>query len=199
MSCAALYVGIMCGNSIIECEPAPPLAQGAVGVMVGTISLKAMMWLAYSWLNHPITLTLAEDHRNDVVTNTFGLFMYWGGTYMKWWMDALGGLLISAWVVLSWGQTVYRTAFQLVGKSSPPSLVRSVTFVSMGYDGVRNVSKVAAWCLGEAQYCDVVVETDADIALPAAIALEDGLARRLEAIDGVARAWVKVSVGIDRH
>ena len=50
-------------------------------------------------------LALAEDHRNDIMSNivailTGALASWW---HDGWWIDPLGGILISLYIIYSWG------------------------------------------------------------------------------------------------
>ena len=56
-------------------------------------------------LSSPTGITLAQDHRNDIILNSFGLAMALMGHYIRWWIDPLGGLFIAALILRSWSST----------------------------------------------------------------------------------------------
>ena len=68
--------------------------------------------------------TYAEDHRNDVLTNSLGLL----GGYLAakvhgmWWIDPLIALILSLFVAYNWLGSAHEQLWLLVGKSASPEL-----------------------------------------------------------------------------
>ncbi|CAG8773479.1 34744_t:CDS:2, partial [Racocetra persica] len=50
---------------------------------------------------------LAQDHRNDLVINSFGLVMALLGTNLLWWIDPAGAIIIALFIFWSWTNTAY--------------------------------------------------------------------------------------------
>ncbi len=50
-------------------------------------------------------LALAEDHRNDIMSNVVAIVTGGIASYHHdaWWIDPLGGILISLYIIYSWG------------------------------------------------------------------------------------------------
>ena len=191
MSCCAVYIIISCLNSLLSHELAPPTTPTAVFVMIMTIFVKFCMWIAYTWIGHPITLTLAEDHRNDVLTNALGLFMYWGGATLQWWMDSTGGILLSLFVLNSWIQNAWENAKMMLGKAAPPEVIRNITYVAAHHHPlIKIVDKVVAYQLGPMYFAEVYVILRDGISFEAARWIGDTLTMRLERVPDIEHAYV---------
>jgi divalent metal cation (Fe/Co/Zn/Cd) transporter len=144
MGCCAVYIILAYVNSLVSREPGPPAPPNALFVMVAAIVAKFCMWIIYAWINHPITLTIAEDHRNDVFTNSLGLFMCWGCARLQWWMNSTGGILLSLWVLHSWGRNAIENAKMLMGQAAPPEIIRNLTYVPAHHPLIKAVDRVIA-------------------------------------------------------
>ena len=191
MSVCAVYIIMSCLSSLANHELAPPTTPTAVFVMVMTIFIKFCMWLVYTWIGHPITLTLAEDHRNDVLTNSLGLFMYWGGDKLAWWMDSTGGLLLSLFVLHSWTMNAMENAKMLMGQVAPADVIRNVTYVAAHHHPlIKSVDKVTAFQLGPMYFTEVFVILRDGISFEAARWVGDTLKMRLERVPDIEHAYV---------
>ncbi|OHT11200.1 Metal tolerance protein 4 [Tritrichomonas foetus] len=191
MSCCAIFIILQCTHSLLNHENAPPTTSTAMFIMVMTITVKFCMWIVYNYLGHPITVTLAEDHRNDVFTNSFGLFMYWGGGHFAWWMDSTGGLLLSLFVLNSWARNALENATMLIGIMAPPDIIRNVTYVSAHHHPlIKSVSKVVAYQIGPSYFAEVHIVVDNKINPEAAFWVADSLAKRLERVEDIEHAYV---------
>lgn len=191
MSCCAVFIIMHCLHSLLAHEQAPPTTTTAMFVMCMTIIVKFSMWIVYTWLGHPITLTLAEDHRNDVFTNSFGLFMYWGGAHFRWWMDSAGGLIISLFILYSWQQNAVENAKMLIGIIAPPDIIRNLTYVAAHHHPlIKSVTKVVAYQIGPNYFAEVHIVVQDNIRNDAAFWVADSLQRRLERVDGIEHAFV---------
>ena len=191
MSCCAIYIVFSCLNSLLMHELAPPTTPTAVFVMLMTIFVKFCMWIVYTWIGHPITLTLAEDHRNDVLTNSLGLFMYWGGARLQWWMDSVGGILLSLFVLNSWTQNAIENAKMLMGEAAPADVIRNVTYVAVHHHPlIKEVTKVVAYQLGPMYFAEVYLVLRDGISFEAARWIGETLTMRLERVPDIEHAYV---------
>ena len=191
MSCCAIFIIMQCLHSLIEHENAPPTTEVAIYIMCMTIFVKFCMWIVYTWLNHPITLTLAEDHRNDVFTNSFGLFMYWGGEHFHWWMDSAGGLLLSLFVLNSWSKNALENAKMLIGIQAQPDLIRNLTYVAAHHHPlIKSVSEIIAYQIGPSYFAEVSIAVDNKTCSEASFFIADSLKKRLEQIEDIEHAYI---------
>lgn len=193
MSVCALYIIGQCMMALINHEIAPQTTKTAVCIMLFTITVKFFMWIIFKWLGHPITLTLAEDHRNDVITNSFGLFMYWGGAKLRWWMDSVGGIVISLFILQSWAHNAAEMARMLMGEIASPDIVRNVTYVAAHHHPlIKTVDKVVAYQIGPGCFAEVYVTIPDHVGMKVGRWIGDSLQKRLERIPEIEHAFIHV-------
>ncbi len=76
--------------------------------MAVTIVLKIGLFIFCKTVKDSVSVdALAQDHRNDVVTNVFGLITAVVGHYWVWYIDPLGGIFIGLYIMQNW----FRTGF----------------------------------------------------------------------------------------
>jgi len=109
----------------------------SISILLLAIIIKILLYImcsAYS-KHSPSLLTLAEDHRNDVMTNTMalatGFIAHAFPTY--WWSDPTGAILISIYIAVSWVFIAKEQIEMLVGKAAPPELVDHMRRIADGY------------------------------------------------------------------
>lgn len=108
-----LQVGIACLQRLfpmLSASPSPPqheivqLTPTAISVMALTVLIKGACWFAYRLVRNSSVQALAADAKTDVVFNFFSTLFPLVGFYAGWWWaDPVGGLLLSIYVVWSWG------------------------------------------------------------------------------------------------
>ena len=193
MACCAVYIILQCVMSLIKHEISPMPTNTAIYIMFGTIFLKFIMWISYGNLGHEFTSTLAEDHRNDVLTNSLGLLMYYGGGKYGWWMDATGGILLSLFVLVNWVLNAQENATMLMGESAPPEVIRSITYVAAHHHPlIINVEQVIAFQVGPQYFCELHIVIPGHIPLETAHWIGESLQLKVERIPQIERAWVHI-------
>ena len=77
-------------------------------VLFTTIALKFCLWMYCRTISGSEAVNaLALDHRNDVVSNLFGVTTAMLGYHYKWWIDPLGAIFISLYLMFIWACTGY--------------------------------------------------------------------------------------------
>jgi cation diffusion facilitator family transporter len=193
MAACAVYIIMQCGLSLLRHETIETRSLTAIVVMGVTIGVKLVMAVVYYCLGHPMTRALAADHRNDVATNLVGLFMYWGTTALGWWMDSAGGVVLAAFVLVSWAGNAIENGTMLMGTSAPPELLRALTYLAAHHHPlIVGVEQVIAFQVGP-QYC-----AELHIIVPGHVRLEEAhwvgesLQLKVEKVPEIERAWVHV-------
>ncbi|KAF6789657.1 cation diffusion facilitator 10, partial [Colletotrichum sojae] len=91
----------------------------AISIMVGTVVIKGLCWLWCRVIKNSSVRALADDAMTDVIFNTGSILFPIVGFYAKvWWLDALGGLLLSMVVIINWSQTSMHHVRNLTGFSA---------------------------------------------------------------------------------
>jgi len=166
---------------------AVPITLSAVG-----IGMKAILYIYCRTLTYSSSgLTLAQDHRNDVVLNLFGIAVAILGQYVYWWVDSGGAILIALIILRSWSATAYEQIVLLVGKSASRSFLNRLTYIaSTHHPDILQVDTCRAFHVGADTYVEL------DIVLPKGMPLQqthdigESLQIKLEKIPGVERAFV---------
>eukprot|EP01059_Diplonema_ambulator_P036899 TRINITY_DN9493_c0_g1_i1.p1 TRINITY_DN9493_c0_g1~~TRINITY_DN9493_c0_g1_i1.p1 ORF type:complete len:418 (+),score=89.51 TRINITY_DN9493_c0_g1_i1:47-1255(+) len=137
---------------------------------------------------------LASDHRNDIISNSFGL----GAAYaaVRVWMpiDPIAAIVITLYIMHTWAVTGYEQIMTLSGRSAPPEVIRKLTWTARHHHpAILFVDTVRAVALGGDGY-----QVEVDIVLPPEMPLREShdigesLQIVLEAIDDVSRAYVHI-------
>jgi divalent metal cation (Fe/Co/Zn/Cd) transporter len=93
----------------------------ALAIMIGTVVIKGACWLWCRIIKNSSVRALADDAMTDVIFNAGSICFPIVGFYAKiWWMDALGGLLLSLIVIFNWSKTSMHHVRNLTGFSATP-------------------------------------------------------------------------------
>jgi len=162
-----------------------------MSVLVTTIIVKFFLWLYCRTVGDSETAAaLATDHRNDVVTNSFAIctaLLY----YVRWWVDPLGAIIISLYVMSIWFRTGVEQLSSLTGKTAPPELLTTLTFVARNHHPeIVAIDTVRAYHYGYKFLCELDIVLDPDMPLQKAHDIGESLQNKLEAIDSIERAFV---------
>lgn len=195
MACCAAYIIIECVQSLVKQEKPNSESVLSLIIMGGTVAVKLTMAIVYYCLGHPITKALAEDHRNDVITNAIGLFMYWGGHKLGWWMDSTGGIILSMFILVSWLMNAKENANMLMGISAPADVIRALTYVAANHHPlIVNVEQVLAFQVGPQYFAELHVIVPGHIPIGVAHWIGESLQLKIERVPDIERCWVHVDV-----
>lgn len=79
-----------------------------LAVLLTTIGLKFVLWMYCRKVSGSEAVNaLSVDHRNDVISNLFGVSTALLGYHYRWWIDPLGAVLISLYLMFIWARTGY--------------------------------------------------------------------------------------------
>lgn len=200
MAVASVQMIITSVTKIIEQSAEPDISIPTIAIIGATILIKIILFLYCRQVKTPSTDVLAQDHRNDVLSNFFALgFGYVG---YKVWRDAdpLGAILISLYIVVVWCQTGKEQIRGLTGHTARPVMLQKLLWVCMKHDSrIQFIDTLRAYHFG----CNVLVE--AHIVLPPHMNLRDAhdigesLQNKLENYSDVERAFVHIDYDYEHH
>jgi len=72
---------------------------------------------------------LWEDHRNDLIINGFGIMFSVMGSFIRWWIDPLGAIILSAIVIFLWMRTAVSEFKLLIGVSAETHMLQLITYI----------------------------------------------------------------------
>eukprot|EP01032_Pedospumella_encystans_P013588 gene13588-15635_t len=185
------YNGIYGDIPVIDLTPVLYVILG-VGIV-----LKFVLWVYCLRLNKTLksdTVTaLAEDHFNDVLSNTAALITASIAFHTPyWWMDPLGAILISLVIIYRWVDIINEQVKKIVGHTAPSDYIEMIEGMALDHDHRLTVDVTRVYHFG-ARYnveMEIVLPGDMTVRESHDIALE--LQHKIEGLEEVERAFVHV-------
>ncbi|KAI9172107.1 Metal tolerance protein 3 [Paramyrothecium foliicola] len=187
------------------------LGVPAIAIMVSTIVIKGACWLwcrlvnnssvralsVTSYLLHVLKLTFpsrADDAKTDVIFNIGSILFPIVGFYGRiWWLDALGGLLLSLVVIMNWSQISVHHVRNLTGFSAQPDERNLLLYLTMRFaTAIRQIQNLRAYHAGDKLFVEVDIVLSANTPLKDSHDLSEVLTYFLESVPIVDRAFVHV-------
>jgi cation diffusion facilitator family transporter len=101
-------------------------------------------------LADPTLEALAQDHWNDALSNgvaAIALLITLQNPHL-WWVDPVGAILISMYIIHSWFATGKEQVEQLTGKAAPTDFLRDITELATNFDDRMMVDVCRAYHFG---------------------------------------------------
>ncbi|KAL7418424.1 hypothetical protein Q5752_006882 [Cryptotrichosporon argae] len=141
---------------------------------------------------------LWEDHRNDLLTNGFGILTNAGGAKLAWWIDPMGATIIAVCIIAVWTRTVYEQFTHLAGIAAPAEYTNLVTYKAMTFSpDIRQVDTVRVYHSGPNYFVEVDIVLDPEMPLWKAHDIAQDLQDQIEALPDVDRCFVHVDHEVD--
>ncbi|KAJ3003033.1 hypothetical protein HKX48_001979, partial [Thoreauomyces humboldtii] len=163
----------------------------SVGVALG---VKFLLFLyCYSYRSNSQVRMLWEDHRNDLFVNGFGILTSVGGGLLRWWVDPMGAIVLSIFIITLWTRTVYGQFQLLAGISAPADFVRLVTYKAMLFDpAILQIDTCRAYHSGPKVIVEVDIVLPPDMPVREAHDIGEALQTAIENHRDVERAYVHI-------
>ncbi|GAB1221694.1 hypothetical protein ENUP19_0083G0067 [Entamoeba nuttalli] len=163
-----------------------------------TIFFKCCLYLYCRTVNNPSASALADDHRNDILTNTFGLCMSVIGYYYFWWLDAVGGIVLSFYIMINWFFTLMEYLSIMSGKAAPKEFISQIIVICWNHDPrIKAIDTVRAFHLSMGYMVEVDIVLAENMTLMEAHDIGESLQMRLEKHPNVDRAFVHLDYNDD--
>ncbi|KAF2490544.1 hypothetical protein BU16DRAFT_157295 [Lophium mytilinum] len=168
------------------------LSIPAIAIMSSTVIIKFLCWLWCRFIKNSSVQALAQDAMTDVVFNIFSIIFPLVGYYAKiWWMDSLGGVLLSFYVIINWSRTSTTHIRNLTGAAASADERNVLLYLTMRFaKTIKQIQGLQAYHAGDK------LNVEVDIVLDEATSLRDGhdlgesLQYVLESVPTVDRAFV---------
>ncbi|GAA5822136.1 hypothetical protein JCM3770_000420 [Rhodotorula araucariae] len=169
----------------------PPIA---FGTMVGTIFIKAGVWLSCRAIKSASVDALQQDAENDIVFNFFSLIFPWVGQLLHWpYLDPLGGAILSLYIIVEWTRTLLDNVRKLTGRRADPHEHQRIAYLLTRFSPlVTAVQHLSLYHAGEGLICEVDVVLPPETSLTAAHNIGEGAQYAIEQLSGIERAFVHV-------
>ncbi|KAH8815179.1 hypothetical protein F5884DRAFT_771365 [Xylogone sp. PMI_703] len=173
-------------HSIIE------LGLPSLIIMASTVLIKALCWLWCRLIRNSSVQALAQDAETDVIFNIFSIIFPLVGFYLKlWWLDALGGLLLSFFVIFNWAGTSAGHIRNLTGAAATPDERNVLLYLTMRFaKTIKQIQGLQAYHAGDKLNVEVDIVLDEGTSLKDSHDLGESLQYVLESVPTVDRAFV---------
>jgi divalent metal cation (Fe/Co/Zn/Cd) transporter len=176
--------------------------------MSSTVLIKAACWLWCRLIKNSSVQALAQDAMTDVVFNIFSIIFPLGtsplqipcllanviqvGFYAKlWWLDALGGLLLSFFVIFNWAGTSAGHIKNLTGAAATADERNVLLYLTMRFaKTIKQIQGLQAYHAGDKLNVEVDIVLDENTSLRDSHDLGESLQYVLESVPFVDRAFV---------
>jgi cation diffusion facilitator family transporter len=110
-------------------------------------------------LNDPTMEALAQDHFNDALSNSVAAFalLFALQSPSLWFLDPLGAIIISIYIIYSWYQTGQEQIQHLTGKGAPEEFIEELKEMASGFDERVEVDSVRAYHFGPKYLVEIEV------------------------------------------
>lgn len=189
------------------------LSMPSIGLMAGTVLVKLLCWLWCRLIPNPSVQMLAQDAMTDVVFNTFSIIFPLGksglgkspSTKLKlmtlayivgsfaniWYLDSLGGVLLSFYIMWNWGQTASEHIRRLTGAAASTTDHNVLLYMTMRFSRViQKVQDLKAYYAGDKLNVEVDLVVDEKTSLRDSHDVGESLQYILESVPTVDRAFV---------
>lgn len=143
------------------------LSIPAIAIMASTVVIKGLCWLWCRLIRNSSVQALAQDAATDVVFNTFSILFPLLGYYLSiWWLDSLGGILLSAYVIINWSRTSAEHIRNLTGASATADERNVLLYMTMRFaKSIKRIQGLQAYHAGDKLNVEVDIVVDVDMGL----------------------------------
>ncbi|KAF1947072.1 cation diffusion facilitator 10 [Clathrospora elynae] len=166
----------------------------AVAIMASTVVIKGLCWLWCRLIRNSSVQALAQDAQTDVFFNTFSIFFPLVGYFARiWWLDALGGIVLSAYVIINWSRTSAEHIRNLTGASATADERNILLYMTMRFaKSIKRIQGLQAYHAGDKLNVEVDIVVDEHLSLRDSHDLGESLQYVLESVPYVDRAFVHI-------
>ena len=164
----------------------------SIAIMIGTVVIKGLCWFWCRLVKNSSVQALAQDAMTDVVFNTFSIIFPLLGYYAGiWYLDALGGLLLSCYVIFNWSRTSASHIRNLTGCAASADERNVLLYLTMRFARtIDSIQGLQAYHSGDKLNVEVDVVLHEGMKLKDSHDLGESLQYVLESVPMVDRAFV---------
>jgi len=136
---------------------------------------------------------LWQDHRNDLIVNSFGILTSVGGSKLKWWIDPMGAIILSVLISTIWLRTAFSEFMLLVGVTGPVDMHQLLTYTCLTHSpDIIAIDTVRCYHSGPRLIAEVDVVMSPEASLRATHDVAEELQIKIESLPDIERAYVHV-------
>lgn len=143
------------------------LTMSAIGIMVSTIVIKGLCWFWCRLIKNSSVQALADDAMTDIIFNAGSIAFPLVGFFARiWWLDALGGLILSLVVIINWSRSASEHIKNLCGFSATADQRNILLYLTMRFaKTIRQIQGLQAYHAGDKLNVEVDIVLDASTSL----------------------------------
>ena len=168
------------------------LTLPAILIMLSTVLIKGFCYFWCRLVKNSSVQALAQDALTDIVFNTFSIIFPLVGFWLKiWYLDALGGLLLSLYVMIQWSRTSATHVRNLCGAAANRDQRNILLYLTMRFaKTIRKIQGLQAYHTGDKLNVEVDIVLEENMKLRDSHDLSESLQYVLESVPYVDRAFV---------
>jgi cation diffusion facilitator family transporter len=163
------------------------LSIPAIAIMASTVVVKGGCWLWCRLIRNSSVQALAQDAETDIVFNFFSILFPLVGFYANiWWLDPLGAVLLSLFVIFNWSRTSATHIRNLTGAAATADERNILLYLTMRFaKTIKQIQGLEAYHAGDK------LNVEVDIVVDESISLRDShdLGESLQYVLGKLRFW----------
>lgn len=168
------------------------LGPVVIGIMTSTIVVKGACWVWCRTVRNSSVQALASDAVTDVIFNFFSILFPLVGTYADvWWLDPLGAIVLSGYVIVSWSRICKTNIQNLTGATASMDDLNTLLYLTMRFaKSINQITYIAAYHAGDKLNVEVDLILDPSLELKDSHDLGESLQYVIESLPIVDRAFV---------
>lgn len=185
------------------------LSLPAIFMMASTVVVKLLCWFWCRLIKNTGVQALAQDAMTDVIFNFFSILFPLGESYISrcgrreltdksvgffanwWFLDPLGGLLLSVYIIWNWSGTAATHIRHLTGAAASPTDHSVLLYMTMRFSKIiTKIQDLKAYYAGDHLNVEVDIVVDERTSLRDAHDVGESLQYMLESVPTVDRAFV---------
>ncbi|PYH45499.1 cation diffusion facilitator family transporter [Aspergillus saccharolyticus JOP 1030-1] len=173
-------------HSVIE------LTVPSIAVMASTVVIKLICWFWCRLIKNSSVQALAQDAMTDVVFNLASiLFPLIGSFTNTWFIDPLGGVLLSLYVIWNWSGTASEHIGHLTGAAASPKDHSILLYMTMRFSkAILKIQDLKAYYAGDKLNVEIDIVLEPKTRLQDSHDVGESLQYMIESVPTVDRAFV---------
>ncbi|KAK6462297.1 putative cation diffusion facilitator [Scheffersomyces coipomensis] len=130
---------------------AAQMGLDSIAIMTVTIISKIGCWIWCSKSKSSSVQALAQDAETDIVFNLVSLLMPTVGFYLDiWWLDPLGAVLLSFYVIFGWSKTAFEHINNLTGAAADPLDYKIILYLAYRFaEPIEHITALKVYHVGD--------------------------------------------------
>lgn len=142
--------------------------------------------------NSPTLDAAAKDNFADVLTSVAAFLGIVASRFVHPLADPIAGAVVALWIARATYEVWVENLKYLTGGGAPSELREEIVMAAAAVDGVRRVHQVITEHVGPELVADLHINVNGNLRLFDAHAISDSVRERVEALEGIDRAYVHV-------